>query len=180
MSLATSGFLFWFWFGLALSLIPFLICLLIMHVLMPKAVLDRYWKEPHFRPFELMLFSGWSVFAPMRTMMFMSIFVFPRLGQRRGILEPHRLVPRWYRIVSIVLCVWVTGVIASLLTTMIGFDIYSYVTDSPSTPDWQATTALIFGIACFVFVAIRQRYINRRNDKAKRERSLRRNKDKLV
>lgn len=74
------GFLFWSGFGLALSFIPFSFFLLIMHFLMPQAVLDRYWKEPHFRPFELMLLSGWSFFAPMRTIMFMWAFLFPHAG----------------------------------------------------------------------------------------------------
>ena len=170
MSLATRGLLFWFWFGLALSLIPFLICLLIMHFLMPQAVLDRYWKEPYFRPFELMLFSGWSFFAPMRTMMFMWTFMFPRLGKRRGIIEPHRLVPRWYRIVSIGLCVWVAAIVIGSLCLGVGFYIYFLVLDK-SKVGWGMHIALVILIACFAFVGIRHWWLNRREATAKRKRS---------
>lgn len=158
--------------GLAFSLVPFLLCLLLMHVLMPKAVLDRYWKEPHFRPFELMLFSGWSLFAPMRTIMFMWMFLFPGAGRRRRILEPHRLVPQWYRIAAIVMDVW--GIILSvgIIGILLGFYIYFLVVGDPKK-NWDVHLGMAVVIACFVFVAVRQRYVNRRGDRTKQ-----RNKDK--
>lgn len=172
----SGQFFFWLGFGLGLSIFPWMVSILIMHFLMPQAVLDRYWKEPHFRPFELMLFSGWSFFAPMRTAMFMWMFLFPHAGRRRGIVEPHRLVPRWYRIVSIVLSVWATVAMAGFLATMIGLAIYSYSTGRSNTPDWTATAALVVGIGCFAFVALRQWWLNRRDAKPKRGRSTPRKK----
>lgn len=176
MSLVNGLFFFWLLMGLCLSLFLFLFFVLIMHFLMPQAVLDRYWKEPHFRPFELMLFSGWSFFAPWRTLMFMWTFMFPRLGARRGILEPHRLVPRWYRIVSIALCTWAIIAATGVIAISIGFYVYLTVTGNPRMV-WNDHLLLAIGIGCFAFVAIRQWRINKRDDKAKQARSDRRKKD---
>lgn len=174
----TPGFFFWLGFGAGLTIFPWMVLVLILHFFMPQTVLDRYWKEPHFRPFELILFRG--LFAPLRTVLFMWMFTVPGAGRRRGIVEPHRLIPRWYRIVSIIMCVWVSVAIAGFFATMIGLAIYAYATGNPNTPDWTATAALIFGIGCFAFVALRQWWINRRYDQAKDERSQRRKNGKSV
>lgn len=180
----TLGFFFWLAFGLVLSAFPLILGILVMHVLMPQAVLDRYWKEPHFRPFELMLFSGWSFFAPYRTVMFMWAFMFPRLGKKRGIAEAYRLVPRWYRIVSIMLCVWAALIFIGGLGMGIGFYVYLLVVDR-SKVDWRMHTALAVTVTAFGFVAFRQwrtsRKVNqairrRSNDKIKRSQPSRREK----
>ena len=174
----SGQFIFLVMMGLAFSFLPYSVFLLIMHFLMPQAVLDRYWKEPHFRPFELMLFSGWSFFAPMRTIMFMWAFMFPRLGKRRGILEPHRLVPQWYRIASIVMNIWALVMFGGVIGILLGFYIYFLVTGTPMAGwNWYDHLLLAIGIGCFAFVAIRQWRINKRDDKAKQARSGRRKKD---
>lgn len=164
----TPGFFFWLGFGAGLTIFPWMVLVLILHFLMPQAVLARYWKEPHFRPFELMLFN--RSFAPLRTVLFMWMFTVPRAGRRRGIIEPHRLIPGWYRVVSIIMCVWVSVAIASFFATMIGLNIYAYVTGNPNTLDWKETAVLILSLGCFAFVALRQWRLNRRDDKTKRER----------
>ncbi|MFP5350926.1 MAG: hypothetical protein ACLGHO_13945 [Gammaproteobacteria bacterium] len=170
--------IFFVMMGLAFSLFPYSLCLLIMHFLMPQAVLDRYWKEPHFRPFELMLFSGWSFFAPMRTIMFMWAFMFPHVGKRRGIFEPHRLVPRWYRVASIVMNVWAIVMFGGVVSILLSFYIYFLVTGIPMTSwNWYDHLLLATAVGCFVFVFIRQWWINRRDEKAKRERPSRRKRD---
>lgn len=158
---------------LVLSVFPLLIFIVVMHFFMPQAVLDRYWREPHFRPFELMPFSGWSLFAPYWTIMFMWTFMFPRIGWRRGILEPHRLVPRWYRIVSIVLCVWVLVVLAGVFGILVGFFVYSrihpeYFSNKPM--GWDLALIFVTSIALIAGALIHQRRINKRNDKALRQR----------
>lgn len=174
----TPSFFFWLGFGLLLSIGPLLICLLILHFLMPKAVLDRYWKEPYFRPFELMFLSGFGLFTPLRTMLFMWMFTIPRAGRRRGIVEPHRLIPRWYRVVSITMCVWASVATAGFFTIMLGLALYAHATGNSKAADWKVTVGLILSLGSIAFVALRQRYLNRRDDKAKRERSLRGKKDK--
>lgn len=155
----SGSFFFWLGFGLVLSFLPLSLCLLVMHVLMPQAVLDRYWKEPHFRSFELMLFSGWSFFAPMRTIMFMWTFMFPRLGQKRGIVEPHRLVPRWYRIASIVLCVWSVVILVGAFAIFFGFLVYFYIIGKPIS--WDVYVALGTTVLGFGFLALRHWWLNR-------------------
>ena len=175
MSLITNEILFWIYFGIIFSAFPLFVFILAMHFLMPRAVLDRYWKEPHFRPFELMLFSGWSFFAPYRTVMFMWTFMFPRLGKKRGIIEPHRLVPRWYRIVSIILCVWVIVILLDTLGVWLGHYAYSLITGNPLP--WDEHAAAIVAIACFSFVFLRQWWVSKRDHKGRHVRPTRRKKD---
>ena len=175
LSFLFLGGFFWLLMGLAFSLLPFSLCLLILHVLMPKAVLDRYWKEPHFRPFELMLFSGWSFFAPMRTIMFMWMFLFPHAGRRRGILEPHRLVPRWYRITAIVMDVWMIIMFIVVGSALLYFTVYFYAIGDPRI-GWDIHLSVVTVIACIAFIAIRQWRQHRRENKAKHERPSRRKK----
>jgi len=70
-----------------------------MHLLMPSAVLNKYFKPPHFRDMERLLFTGFP-YAPMRTIMFMRAIAYPGSGKVRGITEAHLLVPSWYRSLS--------------------------------------------------------------------------------
>lgn len=169
MSLVTGEIFGLVFFGLIVSVIPFLVCLLIAHILMPESVLDRYWKEPYFRPFELMLFSGWSFFAPMRTVMFLWMFQFPRAGRRRGIVEPHRLVPRWYRIAAIVINVSGIVIVSGVFSTLIGFFAYSHFIGNPM--GWDAHVALAITIGGIVFLTLRPWWLKRRDAKPKRGRS---------
>lgn len=177
MSLMNGQVFFMVEMGLMLSFFPFLLSLIVLHLLMPKTVLDRYWKEPYFRPFELMLFSGWSFFAHMRTLMFMWTFVFPRLGKKRRIVDAHRLVPRWYRIASVILCVWAVVALTGILGITLGFAVYFYAIDDPRI-GWDTHLAIAITIGCFGFIAIRQWWLNRRGNNAKHTRSQHRKKNK--
>lgn len=176
MPLMNGQLIFLVMMGLAFSFVPFSLCLLLMHFLMPQAILDRYWKEPHFRPFELMLFSGWSFFAPMRTIMLMWTFMFPRFGSKRGIIEPHRLVPRWYWIAAIVMDIWMIAIFGGVVIISLGFYVYFLVIGDPV--GWDEHLAMAIAIACFAFVAIRQWWLNRRDNKAKQAQSQHRKKNK--
>lgn len=60
--------IFLFLMGVAASAFLLIPCVLVMQLLMPRTVLERYWKEPYFRPAELVLLTG--VLAPLRTLMF--------------------------------------------------------------------------------------------------------------
>jgi len=177
MQIMNGEFFFWLAFGLGISFLPFSLFLIIMHLLMPQAILDRYWKEPYFRPFELMLFSGWSFFAPVRTIMFMGTFLFPRLGKKRGIIEPHRLVPRWYRIAAIVMDMWIVVAFLGGTSIFFGFLVYAYIIDDPGV-SWIDMLGIAVTIACFAFVAIRHWWLNRCDDKAKHARYQHRKKNK--
>lgn len=92
--------------GLLFAGIPLIFSVLIMHFLMPKAILARYWKPPHFRESEIAAFTG-SLLAPMRTVMFLWLFLFPRAGVKRQIEDMSGLAPTWYRVAGIVIDVWV-------------------------------------------------------------------------
>ena len=68
---------------------------LMIHFLMPREILDKYFKPPHFREGEIALFSG-VPFALMRTVMLVGVMVFPKLGKKRKLTELHLETPRWY------------------------------------------------------------------------------------
>ena len=72
---------------------------LIIHFLMPRAILDKYFKPPYFREGEIALFTG-IPYAPMRTVMLVGVMVFPRLGKKRKLTELHLETPRWYLIAA--------------------------------------------------------------------------------
>ena len=71
----------------------------IMYLLMPKAVLKKYFKPPHFSETEVVFFTGLPFFM-MRTVMFMGVFAFPERGKVRGLTEAYLMVPVWYRRIS--------------------------------------------------------------------------------
>lgn len=129
MSLVTPENFGILYFALILSIIPFCLGLLVMHFLMPKAVVARYWKEPHFRLFELHFFSGLA--APMRSWLFMVAIAVPRLGKKRRLVDVRRMVPRWYRIASIAFVVWLAIALTGIVGIGLGFGAYFYfVVDS--------------------------------------------------
>jgi hypothetical protein len=170
MSLITEKNFALLFFGSMLSIIPFCLCLLIMHFLMPRAVTDRYWKEPYFRPFELVFFIG--LLAPMRSWMFMGIIAFPRLGKKRKVTEAHQLVPGWYRIASIVMVWWIVAAMTGIFGILIGFFVYSYIIGKPM--GWDVGAYLLIAILCFGGVFLKQWWSNRRNAARKDKRPARR------
>ncbi|MBL1259663.1 MAG: hypothetical protein COB33_003910 [Thiotrichaceae bacterium] len=82
-----------------LCLMLSLVFILIMHFLMPKKVLETYFKEPHFNAGEITMFTGFP-FGYMRTGMFMTALAFPTRGKRRGVEKAYQLAPVWYCKVS--------------------------------------------------------------------------------
>ncbi|MFT6121793.1 MAG: hypothetical protein ACJASG_000311 [Oleiphilaceae bacterium] len=75
---------------------------LVMHFLMPKAVLKKYFIPPYFKPGECVIFTG-IPYAPIRTIMLMRVLGFPKTGKKRGLTEAYKLAPLWYQITSKVL-----------------------------------------------------------------------------
>lgn len=126
-----TGFNFFLlYMGLFFSAFIVFPCVVLMHALMPKIVLDRYWKQPYMRNAELAFFTD-TIYAPIRTIMLMWVIAFPRFGARRGITEANRLVPSWYRVASIIFSVWIVGATAAIIVLTAGIFIYGYVAGNP-------------------------------------------------
>ena len=73
--------------------------LFIMHLLMPKKVLQKYFKPPHFSETEIAFFTG-PPYCMVRTVMFMGVFSYPHKGEVRKMTEAYLMVPLWYRKLS--------------------------------------------------------------------------------
>jgi len=67
----------------------------IMHILMPRKVLETYFKEPHFSSTEITMFTGFPL-GYMRTVMFMRILGFSASGKKRGVEDAYKLAPVWF------------------------------------------------------------------------------------
>ena len=103
-----------------LGLMLTIVLIFIMHILMPRKVLETYFKEPYFGPGEIAMLTGLP-FAYIRTSMFMMILGFPASGKRRGIIDAHKLAPVWYCKVSKYLVVFlVINFSVFLLCTVAG------------------------------------------------------------
>lgn len=76
-----------------------LACIFVMHVLVPKRLLQAYFKEPYFSPAEIEFFTGFP-FGYMRTVMFMRLAGFPKSGKKRGLTEAYKLTPLWFQTAS--------------------------------------------------------------------------------
>ena len=77
----------WLWLNFLL--------IFIMHFLMPRNVLETYFKEPYFKSSEMAAFSG-VPFGYVRTLMFMRILGFPSSGKKRGVENAHEIAPLWF------------------------------------------------------------------------------------
>ena len=105
-------------FGLMLFII------IVMHFLMPTSVLEKYFKPPHFREFECKLFTG-IPYAPMRTIMFMTVLAFPSRGKKRKLTQAYLLVPKWYRVSSAIVLISTLSFGGYFLLVIFGFYAYS-------------------------------------------------------
>ena len=149
MSLVTPegfGLLF---FVLIASIVPWGLCLVILHFLMPTALLERYWKQPYFRFSEVVFFDvgGWNL---MRTIMLTGGIAFPRLGTTRGITDAYQFVPPWYRLASKVFCWWGWIALYGVVGISTGLVIYSRAIGDPKQGAW---TAIIGGLLFFLFIS---------------------------
>ncbi len=82
-----------------LALMGNLLLAFIMHMLMPRKVLETYFKEPHFSSTEITMLTGFP-FGYIRTAMFMTILGFPASGKRRKVKDAYKLAPVWFCKVS--------------------------------------------------------------------------------
>ncbi len=100
-----------------------LVFIFIMHILMPRKVLETYFKEPHFNAGEIAMFTGFP-FGYIRTSMFMRVLGFPASGKRRGIENAYQLAPVWYCKVSKYFTAFF--VLNMSLLVVIGLSVYAY------------------------------------------------------
>ncbi len=91
-----------------LLIVVFLLLLILMHPFMPKKIVEKYFKPPHFTKVECEFFSGFP-FAPVRSLMFMRVIAFPDSGKKRNISGARELSAPWYVLVSYFI---VAGIIA--------------------------------------------------------------------
>lgn len=126
MSIVSGEFWFITFMLLILGVCLTIFVILVMHFLMPKTVIEEYFKPPYFRPAECAMFSGFP-FAIMRTIMFMRVMGFPKSGERRSLTEVYKLVPHWYQIISKIIVFMVIFLLVSILSISIGFYIHSLI-----------------------------------------------------
>jgi hypothetical protein len=97
--------------------------ILSMHFLMPKVILQTYFKPPYFREAECHLFTG-IPYSPLRTVMLMTVLAFPSRGKKRNLTQAYKLAPTWYRKASaFIICITVALSIA--IPTLL-FGLYFY------------------------------------------------------
>jgi hypothetical protein len=116
-------YIFYIYMGLiaGAGLIPIFVG--IMTLLMPKPVLDKYFKPPYFKAGECAFLTG-IYFGLVRTAMFMRVLGFPGSGKKRGMTEVYKLAPRWYIILSRIIVIYILGIMGLIL--FVGFIIGIY------------------------------------------------------
>ena len=98
--------------------------IIVMHFLMPKTVLDNYFKPPYFKLGECNLFTGFP-YAPMRTIMLMRVLGFPHSGEKRGLTEAYKLVPPWYQFASklVISSIFIIAVLLIIILLIFSVDL---------------------------------------------------------
>jgi hypothetical protein len=148
--------------GVVVCTIAALGALLLLHALMPRVVLQQYWREPYFNAFELAFFTR-SIFAPWRTVMLMWLIAFPRFGRARKIARADALVPVWYRVAAKAFCSFGLLVFFALLVAMTGFTVDAW--QRRETPPWGETLALLLFVGSWAAAVLYQRRVRRRSRK---------------
>lgn len=102
---------------------------LLMRVITPKNLVEKYFKPPHFNGGELIMmrhFPG-SLF---RTMILMGASVWPKLAKKRELMSLEHDAPEWYKRCSkvFIIATFVHGF--SFILLLIGLLLYSFIFDS--------------------------------------------------
>ncbi|MEJ2754276.1 MAG: hypothetical protein P8104_00150, partial [Gammaproteobacteria bacterium] len=96
MSVAEFLFLLVFWYMYA-ALVWLPAAWIILTLLTPRLLLDKYFKEPHFSPTETVMFGKFpGSFA--RTSVFGWMLIFPKKAKGRQIYNLPLYMPKWYMI----------------------------------------------------------------------------------
>lgn len=111
MSVGLIGFLFKVGVFLWAASMVCLACIFVMHIFVPKKLLQTFFKEPYFSSAEIEFFTGFP-FGYIRTVMFMRLAGFPQSGKKRDLMDAYKFVPPWFRTASKVILI--TFLISSL------------------------------------------------------------------
>lgn len=71
----------------------------VVHFLVPRQLLNLYFKPPYFNQAEVKMLTGFP-FAYLRTFVLMRLVAFPASGEKRGLTRVYEVSPRWFRVVS--------------------------------------------------------------------------------
>lgn len=100
--------------------------ILVMHFLMPQNIAEKYFKPPYFSIFEPAYFTG-KVLAVNRTVMFMTVIAFPRLGKKRKLTKVYKEVPGWYRVASRLILIALFSLGFVFFGSLFGYELYSWI-----------------------------------------------------
>ncbi|MCM5678976.1 hypothetical protein M8A51_05460 [Schlegelella sp. S2-27] len=133
-----------------------------VHFLMPKKLVERYWKQPHFGPFQLAVFTG-TIWAPLRTVMLLAAIAFPAIARKRGMTEMREVVPAWCRWVAKLLgTIWVitsAGLVLATATLLAHFQASGRIALWPGQDgarvDWDLAIAIAVLLAGAGFLLVR-------------------------
>jgi hypothetical protein len=89
---------------------------LLLSIFTPKALLDRYFKEPHFSLTETIMLRGFPGFW-IRTSIFAWTILFPAKSQGRQMKNIREIAPLWYKLS--VCCALFSGLIVLFNLTII-------------------------------------------------------------
>jgi hypothetical protein len=90
-----SNLLFWVPFLLTIGFLWIPVAWTFMGIALPRSVLDRYFREPHFNKGELIVFGSWPGTA-LRTTVFMAACYQSRYRVGRKLDSYLEWVPDWY------------------------------------------------------------------------------------
>ena len=114
-------FLFWVMFG-GILWVP--LTWLLLSIFTPKALLNKYFKEPHFTLTETYMMRGWPGFL-LRTGIFGWLLLIPSVDKKRKIKNVRKYIPLWYAIALrffIIGCMATLLIMATLMPILVFFD----------------------------------------------------------
>jgi hypothetical protein len=66
-----------------------------MRFITPKALVERFFKEPHFLSWELIMMDQFPG-SLSRTVIFMTVCAWPKKGKKRQLTDCVKYAPKWY------------------------------------------------------------------------------------
>lgn len=133
-----------------------------VHFLMPKKLVERYWRQPHFGPFQLSVFTD-TIWAPLRTVMLLAAIAFPATARKRGMTGMQEVVPTWCRWIARLLgTIWVVtsaGLVLATAILLAHFQASGRIALWPSQDgtrvDWDLAIAIAVLLAGAGFLLVR-------------------------
>lgn len=99
---------------------------IILTIKMPRKVIEKYFKSPHFNINEIDLMSSFPL-NMIRTAIFCLASEFPFLGRKRGIEDCKQLMPLWFKLIS---KSWITISLLTFLSFVVMFSLYNIAIES--------------------------------------------------